>query len=164
MQGARYMYDPLGLSIGTTNFVAARVGFPPMTRRAVVTLLPHQPPQIGAPPGAGPTFSGFVDRVEDPTPLVGADGIAHTPDQLLLDAIEAMVIAVGAQPGIAQLSLALPAYWDDRRARTLRDGLRDWKSTRLNSSHVAISCAVFCLQKKKAEITPPSMKIDGGCT
>jgi len=131
------MYDPLGLSIGTTNFVAARVGFPPMTRRAVVTLLPHQPPQIGAPPGAGPTFSGFVDRVEDPTPLVGADGIAHTPDQLLLDAIEAMVIAVGAQPGIAQLSLALPAYWDDRRARTLRDGLRN--HPRLATAHGAPS-------------------------
>src|SRR5207253_8270649 len=26
---------------------------------------------------------------------------------------------------------------------------RDWKSTRLNSSHVAISYAVFCLKKKK---------------
>src|SRR5437870_9538400 len=28
-------------------------------------------------------------------------------------------------------------------------GLRDRKSTRLNSSHVAISYAVFCLKKKK---------------
>src|SRR5207249_12236827 len=27
--------------------------------------------------------------------------------------------------------------------------LRDRKSTRLNSSHVSISCAVFCLKKKK---------------
>src|SRR5690625_6568993 len=31
---------------------------------------------------------------------------------------------------------------------TLRDQLRDRKSTRLNSSHVAISYAVFCLEKK----------------
>src|SRR5690625_5322621 len=30
-------------------------------------------------------------------------------------------------------------------------GLRDRKSTRLNSSHVAISYAVFCLKKKKQE-------------
>src|SRR5690625_4739318 len=30
-----------------------------------------------------------------------------------------------------------------------RDGHRDRKSTRLNSSHVAISYAVFCLKKKK---------------
>src|SRR5690349_23437140 len=30
-----------------------------------------------------------------------------------------------------------------------RDGTRDRKSTRLNSSHVEISYAVFCLKKKK---------------
>src|SRR5207249_9402744 len=27
--------------------------------------------------------------------------------------------------------------------------IQDWKSTRLNSSHVSISYAVFCLKKKK---------------
>src|SRR5437660_4324845 len=32
---------------------------------------------------------------------------------------------------------------------TMRDAARDRKSTRLNSSHVAISYAVFCLKKKK---------------
>src|SRR5437870_11028759 len=32
------------------------------------------------------------------------------------------------------------------------DGDRDRKSTRLNSSHVAISYAVFCLKKKKYRI------------
>src|SRR5699024_12796923 len=31
----------------------------------------------------------------------------------------------------------------------------DRKSTRLNSSHVSISYAVFCLKKKKADIRPP---------
>src|SRR5690625_7057287 len=37
-----------------------------------------------------------------------------------------------------------------RPCRRLRDdGVRDRKSTRLNSSHVAISYAVFCLKKKK---------------
>src|SRR5256885_4884058 len=30
-----------------------------------------------------------------------------------------------------------------------REGLRDRKSTRLNSSHLVISYAVFCLKKKK---------------
>src|SRR5690349_25180395 len=36
-----------------------------------------------------------------------------------------------------------PPGWQDRRARP------DRKSTRLNSSHVEISYAVFCLKKKK---------------
>src|SRR5438067_9874267 len=34
----------------------------------------------------------------------------------------------------------------------LRDRLLDRKSTRLNSSHVSISYAVFCLKKKKKKI------------
>src|SRR5690625_5676241 len=34
-------------------------------------------------------------------------------------------------------------------ARRRRKGRKDRKSTRLNSSHVAISYAVFCLKKKK---------------
>src|SRR5256885_8679296 len=33
------------------------------------------------------------------------------------------------------------------------DGLRDRKSTRLNSSHLVISYAVFCLKKKKTTET-----------
>src|SRR5256885_12579189 len=37
-----------------------------------------------------------------------------------------------------------------RRARQLR---RDRKSTRLNSSHLVISYAVFCLKKKKTTYT-----------
>src|SRR5438067_3913347 len=34
-----------------------------------------------------------------------------------------------------------------------RTGERDRKSTRLNSSHVSISYAVFCLKKKKKDTT-----------
>src|SRR5438874_3287304 len=36
----------------------------------------------------------------------------------------------------------------------------DRKSTRLNSSHVEISYAVFCLKKKKKKIKRTMMKID----
>src|SRR5690606_39697251 len=36
--------------------------------------------------------------------------------------------------------------WSNKRSRTRRE---DRKSTRLNSSHVKISYAVFCLKKKK---------------
>src|SRR5690606_42031808 len=37
----------------------------------------------------------------------------------------------------------------DRRAQRDRRDVRDRKSTRLNSSHVKISYAVFCLKKKR---------------
>src|SRR5256885_9395995 len=39
------------------------------------------------------------------------------------------------------------------RGRRLHDARRsrDWKSTRLNSSHLVISYAVFCLKKKKKQ-------------
>src|SRR5256885_5862526 len=42
-----------------------------------------------------------------------------------------------------------------------RDGLyaRDRKSTRLNSSHLVISYAVFCLKKKKKNHPKPSSSI-----
>src|SRR5215510_15542720 len=40
-----------------------------------------------------------------------------------------------------------PRWWRWRARR------RDRKSTRLNSSHVAISYAVFCLKKKKKKTT-----------
>src|SRR5256885_9905361 len=38
------------------------------------------------------------------------------------------------------------------------NALRDRKSTRLNSSHLVISYAVFCLKKKKEKRPPPSLQ------
>src|SRR2546426_2204817 len=37
-------------------------------------------------------------------------------------------------------------------SRTSRNSTRDRKSTRLNSSHLVISYAVFCLKKKKEHV------------
>src|SRR5207253_8079269 len=48
---------------------------------------------------------------------------------------------------------------DEQNLRRTKCADRDRKSTRLNSSHVAISYAVFCLKKKKA-ITPPAPWVD----
>src|SRR5205807_6286401 len=59
-----------------------------------------------------------------------------------------------------------PAPWSDRwgadRAGGSADPPRrgDRKSTRLNSSHLVISYAVFCLKKKK---TPSRPITNGGC-
>ena len=79
------MYDPLGLSIGTTNLVAARNGSPPVARRAVLTLYPHCAPKIGVPeedPGfvePGMLMSGFVERIGDSVALVSGDGSSSRP-------------------------------------------------------------------------------------
>src|SRR3712207_8654499 len=56
-------------------------------------------------------------------------------------------------PGIAAESRSHDA--NGQYVRTLANGSNyaDRKSTRLNSSHANISYAVFCLKKKKTEIT-----------
>src|SRR5256885_3716797 len=41
----------------------------------------------------------------------------------------------------------------------VRDRWEDRKSTRLNSSHLVISYAVFCLKKKKKFTPPPSQHV-----
>src|SRR5699024_12741480 len=52
-----------------------------------------------------------------------------------------------SHPHCAPFRLLLPACWKWKERRLQR--LTDRKSTRLNSSHVSISYAVFCLKKKK---------------
>src|SRR5258705_2748882 len=48
-----------------------------------------------------------------------------------------------------------------RRRDNLRSPVVDRKSTRLNSSHLGISYAVFCLKKKREDsVTPPSVVAD----
>src|SRR3989442_6106041 len=55
-----------------------------------------------------------------------------------------------AARGAAHHPCVLPAAWDRLpRDVVVRRRPRDRKSTRLNSSHVRISYAVFCLKKKK---------------
>src|SRR5207249_5356947 len=47
-----------------------------------------------------------------------------------------------------QLRAALSCQQFPKPAQLLQESRRDRKSTRLNSSHVSISYAVFCLKKK----------------
>src|SRR2546430_9810625 len=42
-------------------------------------------------------------------------------------------------------------YFTGPNHKVINEGIRDRKSTRLNSSHSQISYAVFCLKKKKRE-------------
>jgi hypothetical protein len=124
------MTDPVGLSIGTTNLVAARVGSQPVLRRAIVTVYDDRAPEVGLPgqigdAGAstppGLVLAGFVDRVGDPVPLVAADGSQHRGEQVLVEALDAMARTVG---GGAPVAIAVPSYWGPATVGALRGALR----------------------------------------
>src|SRR5690349_23155915 len=51
------------------------------------------------------------------------------------------------------LSAVAAEWFEQRMAHRAPDRRADRKSTRLNSSHVEISYAVFCLKKKKESMT-----------
>ncbi|OBJ88631.1 Hsp70 family protein [Mycobacterium asiaticum] len=124
------MYDPLGLSIGTMNLVAAANGNSPVIRRAVLTLYPHCAPKLGAfgefstlaEPGT--LMSGFVERIGDSVALVSPDGSAHDPDLLTVEALDAMVVAAGADGSAAEIAIAVPAHWKPSTVQALRNALR----------------------------------------
>src|SRR2546422_5520874 len=60
-----------------------------------------------------------------------------------------LALHVSAEGGVAQR---------ERQGARQELGVRDRKSTRLNSSHGYISYAVFCLKKKKALVHPQYSK------
>lgn len=126
MQGSVELTESLGVSIGTTNLVAARPGQPPVTRRSVLTLWDDRPAEVGTPaPGAGGiVLRGFVERVGDPVPLVAADGSAHRGEALTAAAVDAIARAVGGQPA-SQVVVAVPAHWGPGSIGALRGALRN---------------------------------------
>src|SRR5256885_7046746 len=69
-----------------------------------------------------------------------------------------VVAARGAQPEMVPGLLDPQARGAERNEEVAdpRSGLVDRKSTRLNSSHLVISYAVFCLKKKKQHQTSTS--------
>src|SRR6266496_6003390 len=80
---------------------------------------------------------------EDRTEMLSRVGVRHI-DDLFADVPAATLRAPDLPPGKSELEVE----------RTLaqmaaRNMAADRKSTRLNSSHVEISYAVFCLKKKK---------------
>ena len=122
------MSDSLGLSVGMTNLVAARVGRPPVMRRSVLTLFSDRAPEVGVPgeypalnqPGV--VLTGFVERVGDPVPLVAEDGSSHRGERVLAEALDAMARTVG---GGAPIAIAVPAHWGPAVIGALRGALRD---------------------------------------
>src|SRR5256885_5804317 len=62
------------------------------------------------------------------------------------------------QPQLAHLVFNVRASYADETALMVRH-LTDRKSTRLNSSHLVISYAVFCLKKKRGVASPCSVTL-----
>lgn len=100
------MSEPLGLSIGTTSMVAARVGSTPVSRRSVLTV-------------SGQPLGGFVERAGDPVPLVAADGSRHLADDLIVTLLDEM-----ARNDTAPIAIAVPAHWNGATLRALRSAMR----------------------------------------
>ncbi len=72
----------------------------------------------------GMLIKGFVERIGDSVALVSADGSAHDPDLLTVEALDAMVLAAGADAAASEITIAVPAYWKPRTVQALRDALR----------------------------------------
>ena len=141
------MSDPLGLSIGTTNLVAARVGNQPVIRRSVLTL------------ADGTLLTGFVERIGDSVPLVAPDGSTHHADRLLVDALGAILQASGGQP-VPEITIAVPAYWGMTTLRTLRTALRASPDLAANGTPARlVSDAVASLTALHANLGLPSQGV-----
>src|SRR5690625_5946585 len=84
-------------------------------------------------------------------PLLWGHGRAPGRSRLSLDVVVEAGIAIADEVGLEQVSMRKIADRLEVGAMSLYahvPGKADRKSTRLNSSHVAISYAVFCLKKK----------------
>src|SRR5439155_26233584 len=89
---------------------------------------------------------------------VKAEGLAQELEQhagrpsAQVRAAEALGLDAGVRAFVAREGAAIASALDRAaQALTANPAGQDRKSTRLNSSHVAISYAVFCLKKKKKD-------------
>jgi hypothetical protein len=148
------MADGVGLSVGATNLTAVAVGRAAVTRSSVVTVFPDRPLEVGV-PGENPrlnsderglVISDFVDRVGDPVGIVASDGSIHRGEELLADALGAMLYEVTNGRGTAdQIAVTYPAHWRPATVDALRDALSkmpEFRSTALVSDAVAALTAL----------------------
>src|SRR5690625_5979071 len=92
----------------------------------------------------------FEGRALPGTTILGQDVAGQTPEEiaaLVSDRAESVTVSVTAGDEEHEVSLADLGVTVDAAASG-QAAVADRKSTRLNSSHVAISYAVFCLKKK----------------
>ncbi|MBV9639020.1 MAG: molecular chaperone, partial [Mycobacteriaceae bacterium] len=124
------MTGTVGLSVGGTNISAVVARSASMTRRSVLTLYPHRPPELGMAPEnpnideRGLLIADFVERVGDPVGIVAADGSVHRADALVAAALHALMSTItdGLAPA-EPATVAFPAHWSAPAVAALRRAL-----------------------------------------
>src|SRR3712207_8957074 len=107
--------------------------------------LPHGAPEETAPKAALLTYEE-IERAVEVFAALGVEKVRVTGGEPMLRRdIETLVSKLARVEGVRDLALTTNGFNLAERAA----GLKDRKSTRLNSSHANISYAVFCLKKKK---------------
>ncbi len=98
-------------------------------------------------------MSGFVERIGDSVALVSPDGSAHDPDLLMVEALDAMVLAADADAAASEISIAVPAYWKPGTVQALRNGLRTHLGfVRSGMAPRLVSDAIAALTAANAEL------------
>src|SRR5439155_21918399 len=100
-------------------------------------------------------FSDALQHIPQATSLIYFFNHTATPAIYTLSLHDALPILLRMLAGFVRPD-AGDIYFGEERITDLPPRLRDRKSTRLNSSHVAISYAVFCLTKKTTGGIGPS--------
>src|SRR5690606_40177048 len=112
-------------------------------------VLPQCPLHVGPPSDAAASTDLFALSLHDALPISSDTGFTRTeiPGRSICGRCPASWPSSPETPNGMRCPGKLRRWWKRKR------GSRDRKSTRLNSSHVKISYAVFCLKKKKVKDT-----------
>ncbi|BBY39442.1 hypothetical protein MMAN_35760 [Mycobacterium mantenii] len=134
----------------------------------MLTLYPHCAPKIGAPEEnpylaePGVPMKGFIERIGDSVALVSPDGSAHEPQLLTVEALDAMVLAAGADASSSEISIAVPAHWKPATVQTLRDALRTHLGfVRSGMAPRLVSDAIASLTAVRSELGLPDEGVVG---
>src|SRR5207249_1365541 len=110
-----------------------------------------QPAKPAPPDGAAALATASASPPAAPVPKVAPKSSTERSEASEVEAAEPLRGAPARVVANMTASLAVPTATS---VRPVPAKLLDRKSTRLNSSHVSISYAVFCLKKKKKNIKP----------
>nr|WP_240490042.1 Hsp70 family protein [Mycobacterium marseillense] len=121
--------------------------------------MPEENPPLAEP---GVPMKNFVERIGDSVALVSPDGSAHDPELLTVEALDAMVLAAGADAASSEISIAVPAHWKPSTVQALRDALRTHVGfVRSGMAPRLVSDAIASVTAVKSELGLPDEGIVG---